>query len=241
MFLHYWGGSSRTWKPVLDLLADRAVLTIDSRGWGRSRTLAGPYTLQQLADDVRVVIADAGITDFVLIGHSMGGKVAQLVAAAQPAGLRGLVLVGSGPAKPPAQLTPAYQQQLAHAYDSGESVIFARDNILTATELPATLKEQIVSDSLASAPDARTEWPLRGIGQDITEQARQITVPLLVIAGENDQVEPVEVQRALLADYLHEAQFHVIPATGHLMPLEAADDLAAALTDFGPIAESTLL
>ncbi|MGW5498160.1 alpha/beta fold hydrolase [Streptomyces olivaceoviridis] len=175
VFLHYWGGSARTWDLVVDRLAGRDVLTVDFRGWSRSSALPGPYTLGQLADDTLGVIADAGVTDYVLVGHSMGGKVAQLVAATRPAGLRGIVLVGSGPAKPAAQVTPEYQKALSHAYDSAESVAGARDHVLTATELSAPLKAQIVTDSRAVADAARTEWPLRGIAQDITEHTRMVT------------------------------------------------------------------
>lgn len=236
VFLHYWGGSARTWGLVVDRLAGRDILTVDFRGWSRSNGLPGPYTLGQLADDTLAVLADAGVTDYVLVGHSMGGKVAQLVAATRPAGLRGLVLVGSGPAKPAAQITPEYQDALSHAYDSDESVAGARDHILTATELPASIKAQIATDSRAGADAARTEWPLRGIAQDITAHTRMVSVPALVIAGENDQVEPVEVLRENLVPYLSRADFMVIPHTGHLVPLEAPADLADAITAFEPAA-----
>lgn len=236
VFLHYWGGSARTWGLVVDRLAGRDILTVDFRGWSRSNGLPGPYTLGQLADDTLAVLADAGVTDYVLVGHSMGGKVAQLVAATRPAGLRGLVLVGSGPAKPAAQITPEYQEALSHAYDSDESVAGARDHILTATELPASIKAQIATDSRAGADAARTEWPLRGIAQDITAHTRMVSVPALVIAGQNDQVEPVEVLRENLVPYLSRADFMVIPHTGHLVPLEAPADLADAITAFEPAA-----
>ncbi|MEU1788552.1 alpha/beta hydrolase [Streptomyces sparsogenes] len=236
VFLHYWGGSARTWDLVVDRLPGRDVLTIDFRGWSRSSGLPGPYTLGQLADDTLAVLADAGVTDYVLVGHSMGGKVAQLVAATRPAGLRGIVLVGSGPAKPAAQITPEYQEALSHAYDSDESVAGARDHILTATELPASIKAQVATDSRAGADAGRTEWPLRGIAEDITEHTRMVSVPALVIAGENDQVEPVDVLRDNLVPYLSQAEFTVIPTTGHLIPLEAPADLVEAITAFAPAA-----
>jgi pimeloyl-ACP methyl ester carboxylesterase len=159
----------------------------------------------------------------------MGGKVAQLVAAARPVGLVGLVLVGSGPAKPAAVVTPEYQESLSHAYDSDETTAAARDNVLTATPLSDDLKAQIVADSRASSPEARLEWPLHGIAQDITREARNIEVPVLVIAGEHDQVEPVTVLRDNLLPYLARAELHVIPNSGHLMPLEAPADLALTL------------
>lgn len=123
VFLHYWGGSARTWDLVVDRLAGRDMLTVDFRGWSRSSNLVSPYTLRQLADDTLAVIADAGVTDYVLVGHSMGGKVAQLIAATRPVALRGIILVGSGPAKPAAGITPEYREGLSHAYDSDESVM----------------------------------------------------------------------------------------------------------------------
>ncbi|WP_069173548.1 alpha/beta fold hydrolase [Streptomyces griseus] len=236
VFLHYWGGSARTWDLVVDRLPGRDVLTIDFRGWSRSSRLPGPYTLGQLADDTLAVLADAGITDHVLVGHSMGGKVAQLVAATRPAGLRGIVLVGSGPAKPAAQITSEYREALSHAYDSDESVAAARDHILTATELPPSIKAQVATDSRAGVDAGRTEWPLRGIAEDITEHTRMVGVPALVVAGENDQVEPVDVLRDNLVPYLFQAEFTVIPATGHLIPLEAPAALVDALTAFAPAA-----
>ncbi|MGW6521026.1 alpha/beta fold hydrolase [Streptomyces sp. NPDC054950] len=236
VFLHYWGGSARTWDLVVDRLAGRDVLALDFRGWSRSSALPGPYTLGQLADDTLAVLSDAGVTDYVLVGHSMGGKVAQLVAATRPAGLRGIVLVGSGPAKPAAQITPEYQEALSHAYDSTESVAGARDHILTATELPAPVKARIVTDSRTVTEAARTEWPLRGIAQDITEQTRMVSVPALVVAGENDQVEPVDVLRDNLVPYLSEADFVVVPHSGHLIPLEAPAVLVDAITAFAPAA-----
>ncbi len=45
VFLHYWGGSARTWDLVVDRLPDRAVLTVGFRGWSRSSGLPGPCTL----------------------------------------------------------------------------------------------------------------------------------------------------------------------------------------------------
>lgn len=236
VFLHYWGGSGRTWDLVVDRLADRDTLTLDFRGWSRSIDLPGPYTLEQYAHDTLAVIADAGVTDYVLVGHSMGGKVAQLIAATRPAGLRGIILVGSGPAKPAAQITPRYREGLSHAYDSDTAIAGARDHVLTATDLPESIKSQIATDSAASVEAARAEWPLRGIAQDITEQTRMINVPALVIAGENDRVEPADVLRENLLPHLARADFTVIPDTGHLIPLEAPADLVAALTAFAPTA-----
>lgn len=234
VFLHYWGGSAHTWDLVVDRLAGRDVLTMDFRGWGRSRALPGPFTLEQFADDVLGVIRDAGVGEYVLVGHSMGGKVTQLVAAGHQTGLRGIVLVASGPARPPAALTPDYQEQLSHAYDSDDSIAAARDDILTATPLTEASRTRVLIDSSSNSEGARDEWPLRGIAQDISELTRAITVPALVIGGENDTVEPVDVLRSNLMPYLSDARLTVIPRTGHLSPLETPAALAAAIESFMP-------
>lgn len=77
VFLHYWGGSRRTWRPVLTRLhPDQAFVNYDQRGWGDSANAAGPYDLQRLTDDAQSVIVTSGYTDYVLVGHSMGGKIA---------------------------------------------------------------------------------------------------------------------------------------------------------------------
>lgn len=232
VFLHYWGGSARTWAGVVAGLGGRDILTIDFRGWSRSGSLPGPYTLQQFATDTLDVIADAEVADYVLVGHSMGGKVAQLVAATRPHGLRGMVLVGSGPATPADEITPEYQEGLLHAYDSDESAAWARDNILTATALSDTAKTQIVQDSRSSATGAAVEWPLHGIAQDISAQTAKAVVPALVIAGQNDQVEPTDVLGSNLLPFLSDAELTVIANTGHLIPVEAPAELADAIETF---------
>ena len=85
VFLHYWGGSRRTFDPMIArLTAGHAVVSYDFRGWGTSRGLPGPYRIEQLADDVLDVTGQLGIGDYVLAGHSMGGKVAQLAGSRRP-------------------------------------------------------------------------------------------------------------------------------------------------------------
>ncbi|MCO5994819.1 alpha/beta fold hydrolase [Actinoallomurus rhizosphaericola] len=236
VLLHYWGGSARTWDAVVDRLpAERDVVRFDQRGWSSSRRLPGPYDLDRLADDVAEVVARLGLERYVLAGHSMGGKVSQLVAARRPSGLAGIALVAPAPPRPPAMVTPEYRQVLAHAYDSAENVGQALDHVLTAVPLDPAVRDAVVRDSLASDADAREEWPLRGIAADVSAAAGRIDVPVLVLAGENDQVEPPSVLREHLLPHLPDARFEVVAKSGHLLPLEAPDAVASALEDFAAL------
>jgi pimeloyl-ACP methyl ester carboxylesterase len=159
VFLHYWGGSSRTWKHVTAALASSFhTVAIDHRGWGESDAPADGYALADLAADAEGVIAALNLRRYVLVGHSMGGKVAQLMASRRPAGLAGLVLVAPSPPQPMAMPAPA-REMMTGAYATRETVEATIDNVLTAKPLTAEDREQVISDSLRGAPPAKLAWP----------------------------------------------------------------------------------
>ncbi|MGW1073023.1 alpha/beta fold hydrolase [Streptomyces sp. NPDC002537] len=233
VFAHYWGGSADTWNAVVERLpADRDTVRFDQRGWGSSRPLPGPYHLDRLADDLVDVVTGLGLGPFVLVGHSMGAKVSLLAAARRPPGLAGLALLAPAPPQPPATVTAAYRRSLAHAYDSARSVEQALDHVLTAAPLTGAVRAAAVRDSLAAADAARREWPLRGIATDVTAAATTIDVPVLVLAGEHDRVEPPQILRSHLVPSIPHARLEVVAGSGHLLPLEAPEAVAAALEDF---------
>lgn len=233
VFVHYWGGSAGTWDAVVEQLPAACVtVRFDQRGWSSSRALPGPYHLDQLADDLVDVVEGLGLGRFVFVGHSMGGKVSMLAAARRPAGLTGLALLAPAPPQPPATVTAEYRRALSHAYDSAQSVEQALDHALTAAPPAEPIRSAVVRDSLAGGDEARREWPLRGIAADVTEAARAIDVPVLVLAGEHDRVEPPHVLSSHLMPYLSRARFEVVPASGHLLPVEAPVAVAAAVGDF---------
>ena len=233
VFAHYWGGTAGTWDGVLrQLPPGRATVRFDQRGWGASRALPGPYGLEQSADDLAAVAETCVPGPYVLVGHSMGGKASLLLAGRRPAGLAGLVLLAPAPPRPPAGVTEEYRQGLSHAYDAPATVGHALDHVLTAAPLAAEARAAAVRDSLSAGEEARRAWPLHGIAEDITGAVGGIEVPVTVLAAEHDLVEPPEVLRAHLLPYVPHAELVTVPASGHLLPLEAPAAVAAALTDF---------
>ncbi|WP_327141712.1 alpha/beta fold hydrolase [Nocardia sp. NBC_01327] len=231
IFLHYWGGSHRTWSPLIDELNWAGpVVTYDQRGWGRSRGLPGPYEIDQLADDLDRIVTELGARQYVLVGHSMGGKVVQLFAARRPPGLIGVVLIAPAPAHP--AITEPEQQGLSHAYDTEATITAALTHVLTHHPLPHNLHAQVVTDSLATSPPARSAWPLHSIAQNITTPVAAITAPVLILAGEHDQVDPPTVLLDHLLPHLPTAELEILPHTGHLSPLEIPTPLATRLHKF---------
>jgi pimeloyl-ACP methyl ester carboxylesterase len=230
LFLHYWGGSGRTAQPVIDRLPETLhCIAVDQRGWGRS-SREGDVRLEANAADVTALIGKLGLSHFILVGHSMGGKIAQMVASERPKGLEGLVLIA--PAPPVAIRAPEQQRSMMlESYQSREGVGMALA-VLAEKPLSAELREQVIADTLAGSPAAKAAWPSHGMLTDITEMARNISVPTLVIVGDADRVETEETLRREIPAVIPQAAFAILPGVGHLSPLEAPDEVAAHIKRF---------
>jgi len=232
VFLHYYGGSSRTWDLVANELADQyRIVAMDFRGWGASDGPTDGYRIADLAADAEGVIHALGLQRYVLVGHSMGGKVAQLIASRRPSGLEGLVLVAPSPPSP--TILPDEQRaMLTGAYQSRESVEFVIDHVLTARTLDAALREQVIEDSVKGAPQAKAAWPNVAMREDITAQVTSINAPTIVISGALDKVDPVATLQTELLPRIPHAAMHVLPGVGHLSPLEAPVEVARIIAQF---------
>ncbi|HEY0210056.1 alpha/beta hydrolase [Acerihabitans sp.] len=232
VFLHYWGGSSRTWSHVIDALASAwRTIAVDLRGWGLSDAPQEGYALADFADDVERVIMARGLTNFVLVGHSMGGKIAQLVASRQPEGLAGLVLVAPSPPTP-LGLPPEVRAGMEAAYASAASVAATIDQVLTAKPLTEDQRRQVIEDSLRGGAAAKIAWPRYTSQEDISTAVSAITVPVLVIAGECDRVDSVLTLETELLPRIPQAGMRVLAGTGHLSPLESPGEIAGLIRTF---------
>lgn len=232
VFLHYWGGSSRTWKHVsAGLVTSFHTVAIDHRGWGRSEAPTSGYSLADLAADAEGVIEALNLRRYVLVGHSMGGKVAQLMASRRPAGLAGLVLVAPSPPTPMALPVEA-REMMVGAYENQATVEATIDNVLTAKPLSAEDRQQVILDSLKGAVAAREAWPRATSQENIAAEVGNINVPTVVIAGELDRVDTPDALRAELLPRIPHAVLHVLPGTGHLSMLELPNELTELIRDF---------
>jgi uncharacterized protein (TIGR02246 family) len=232
VLLHYWGGSSRTWDGVVGQLSTQyRTVAIDQRGWGDSEAPAQGYTIADMANDAQDVIEALDLQHYVLVGHSMGGKVAQLLASRRPRGLAGVVLVAPSPPTPMA-LPDEQRAAMMAAYESRESIGHVLDHVLTAKRLEPAYREQVIADSLRGAREAKAAWPSAGMLEDIAGEVGEIDVPVVVISGELDQVDTVETLRRELLPRIAGASLHVLPQVGHLSPLEAPAALATLIRQF---------
>src|SRR5271154_992521 len=232
VFLHSWAGSARSWKYVVDALPSRLrTITVDHRGWGRSESHLSGFDLAGLASDAKEVVKALKLDRYVLIGHSMGGKVAQLIASERPEKLSGLILVA--PAMPgPLRFPPERREGMVNVMNSAVLIQQTIDNMLTAKRLSPEANAQVIEDGLRGSPEAKRAWPLSTSQEDLREVVGQIEVPTLIIAGELDKVDPASELKSELLPRIPHAEMKIIPATGHLSPLESPTEVAEMIIYF---------
>jgi pimeloyl-ACP methyl ester carboxylesterase len=231
VFLHYWGGSARTWNKVIDRLQPSFhCIAYDMRGWGSSDAPKAGYCVSHLADDAAALIDSLALTQYVLVGHSMGGKIAQLLASRSPAGLEALILVA--PASPsPVHFPPEAREQQIHAYDNRENALQAIAFLSARTPAPEIV-EQIVEDNLGGSAPGKLTWPTYGILEDISTELRKISLPTLLLAGELDRLDSIEQHRREILTRIPNARLEIIHNSGHLVPIDEPVQLASAIAQF---------
>jgi 3-oxoadipate enol-lactonase len=207
--LRYWGGSARTWRAVISHLSGEfRCVAYDQRGWGTSDAPQDGYSIRDLSDAATRIIQALNIDRYVLIGHSMGGKVVQLLASQRPCGLKGIVLVATASPTPQDIPESARQQQL-YAYDNRENAI--RAVAFLTVRMPASdVVEQIIADNFAGSPQAKLAWPTSSAYEDISAHLEDIAVPTLVMAGEQDRQDSLEQHQREVLRRIPGAKLHVI-------------------------------
>ncbi len=128
VFLHYFGGSSNTWSQVIDeLQEDFNCIAIDLPGFGASQSY-NQLSVNNSSKSVAEVIKSLQLKRYVLIGHSMGGKIALSLASHKPFELKQLILFAPSPPTPE-PMTGAEQEQLLKAYNNRAALINNINNI----------------------------------------------------------------------------------------------------------------
>lgn len=230
VFMHYFGGSAREWQSVMIQLADRyRCIAVDLRGHGDSAGSSDGYSVDEMAEDVICLIEKLAIRDFVLVGHSMSGKVALAIAAGtsnkrKPAGLRQLLLVSPSPPVPE-PIPDDERQKLLDGYGQRLAAEQTLKNI-TAADVSPAVREQIIADDLRTAKPAWDAWLLRGSREDISARMAAVDLPVHIIVGTKDRALPPDVQRKMVLPYLKNVTLETVDGAGHLLPWEMPDALA---------------
>ena len=223
------------WQPQRAALEPHfTVLRFDTRGHGRSAVPPGPYTFEQLTDDV------LGLLDALEIGHahfcglSMGGMIGQHLALKAPGRLDRLVLADTTSRMPP-EARPLWAERIRVAQEQG-----------MAAHVEPTLERWFTTPYRAAHPEVMETigaliraTPVAGyVGCaeaisriDLTGRLSEVKAPTLVIVGGEDTGTPPAMAEAIAAA-IPGARLEIIPDAAHLSNIEQADAFNRLLLDF---------
>jgi pimeloyl-ACP methyl ester carboxylesterase len=236
--IHFLGGSAKSWKGVTAALPPsiRAV-TIDLPGFGGAAQLPG-YTVAEMATAVVERIRAERPRRWILVGHSMGAKIAMAVARRAEdgeAGLEGLasmvLLAGSPPGPEPMDEDRRTMMAGWFAGDAAQSWAEAAQYIDANSGSPihSDMRRQAVADVLRAARPAWLAWLNEGSREDWQAKIGMLQTPALIVAGGGDADLGFNAQRQLTAPHFTRHRLQVLEGAKHLLPLERPEQVAARI------------
>jgi pimeloyl-ACP methyl ester carboxylesterase len=251
--LHYldWGGEgppivllhglrdqAHEWDPIAPALTPLGrVIALDQRGHGESDAPSSGYAPGDFAADLAAFCDALALDRPVVIGHSLGGRVAYHFAAAWPDRLRALVLVDIGANGAP-ETIPASVAQLVKSAGPFASPDDALRALLGGRLLPNAGTAHYLRHNLRQAADGRWHWKyyldgaiaaLRaGRGRDYWDVVARVQAPTLIVRGGRSDILAAD-EAARLRDTIPGSALVELPGVGHLIPLARPRELAATI------------
>jgi len=248
ILLHGFGACAYTWRFLIPPLAEQhRVFTIDLKGYGLSDKPAdGHYAVADQAEMVADFIRRQDLHDLVIMGHSMGGGVTLMtylkLRETDPGRIKKLVLIDSAgyPQKMPKFIALAKIPGLNAVLSKLLSPRFATTLVLKKSyyDKDKITEEQIDTyayyGSLPGAAAAVRQTAKQLVPKDIEAliaQYKTITVPVLIIWGQEDEVVPLTVGLNFKRD-IPDSQLVVLPHCGHIPLEEEPQTTRQAIMDF---------
>ncbi len=227
---HGQGGS---WQALAD--AGYRAVALDLPGYGDSAAL-GPADLNAMVDGVRAVMQALGAARTVLVGHSMGGMVAQELLAQDAQGVHALVLACSSAAfgPPGGDWQAKFVAERLAPLDAGQGMAGVAAALVPTMVSPGAQpgSAAFATGVMARVPEATYRAALRAIVNfDRREALAHIAVPALLLAGEHDRTAPVAVMRRM-SDRIAGAELVTLADAGHIANVEQPAAFDAALLAF---------
>ncbi len=241
LLLNGYAASKADWDPTfVERLADAsAVVCPDNCGIGESPPLEAGATIASMAGDVLALMDDQGIETADVAGWSMGGFIAQEIAARAPERVRRLVLLSTDPggAGSVAGSPETWQALTDHSGTPREQATrllgllfpadFAAEMDAQFGDVVADARAALTEDTLDAQEAAMERWH----EEPASERLRAIATPALVAAGTEDRVIP-PVNSELLTAALPNARLELFDGGGHAFMAQEPDRLATLINEW---------
>ncbi|WP_061296867.1 alpha/beta fold hydrolase [Herbidospora cretacea] len=234
VLLHGFPLSSAMWLAQREgLSGDHQVITPDLRGFGGSRLGDDEPSIDAMADDVAELLDTLSLDKAVVGGLSMGGYVTMALARRHPSRLSGVILADTK-ASPDTPEAAANREAVARRVLDGGDLLDSVPNLLGATSLERRgMVVGRVRGLVGAAPAQASAWAQRAMAArpDSFDTLRALSVPALVIVGDEDKVTPVADAEAM-AKALPDGRLVVIGRAGHLSAIETPETFNRTVSAF---------
>ena len=238
VFSHALGCNLTMWEAVAYVLQDRfTVIRYDHRGHGLSRLAPEPFSMEDLADDAAQLIRETVREPVHFVGLSMGGMVAQALAARHPQWVRRVVIANSAAhydeaarSQWNARIQTVRTQGMAAISEGAMLRWFTPEFRADETDGGAAMVRSMQRQLELCEPAAYAASCEAVAGIDFRTSNPTITCPALVIAGERDEATPAAMS-VTISQAIAGAQFCSLP-TAHLSAVEQPTQFADLLARF---------
>ena len=238
LFVHGFPFDRTVWRHQLATLSRVRRIAPDFRGVGDSGAPPGAdgYSLTRYADDLVAVLEAVGVRQAVLCGLSMGGYVIFELLRRHPERVKALILADTKPEPDSTEAKRGREELTQVAQRDGQDAVIER----LLPRLLAAATQATQPEVAGQVREMAHRWSVPGLvgalrtlrdRPDSTDTLRDVRVPTLVLVGSEDQIAPPDTARAM-AQLIPGAQCHVVPAAGHLAPLEQPLATSRVVADF---------
>ncbi|MEA3209506.1 MAG: 3-oxoadipate enol-lactonase [Chthoniobacter sp.] len=248
LFIQGIGVAGEGWRPQVSALSARwQTLLFDNRGLGRSVPCRGPITVEAMAGDARALLDAAGWASAHVVGHSMGGVIAQQLALDAPDRVRSLALLCTfARGADGARLTPSILWMSLRTRVGSRrmrrraflEMIWSKADLRVADQdaLAAQVAALVGRDLADSPPILLRQLKALGRHNVFNRLGTLANLPTLVLSAEHDPIARPESGRALAAA-IPGAHFEPLPAASHGVPIQHAAEINTRLERFWEAAE----
>ncbi|WP_156122972.1 alpha/beta fold hydrolase [Deinococcus radiopugnans] len=216
VLVHGFGTSRHVWRRVLEGVD---TLAVDLIGFGDAAEAGGAgQTVEEMAQALAAILREVGGGPYRVAAHSMGGKVALLLAARHPELVSELLLIAPSPPTPE-PMEPEGRAKLRAAYGNRDALT-AQYHDITHQSIPEQDFGQLVADGLRASHDAWNAWTDVGSREDISGELGGLKLPITVLYSEDDPAISPDTIRSEVLARLPGARAVPIHGSGHLIPLE---------------------
>lgn len=225
VFIHGVGGAARLWVRQLASFerAGFSPLAVDLPGYG-ARPAVDTMDFERFAEDIEGSIAQHRLERPVLVGHSLGGMIAQTLLRRQPGAYSAAVLAGTSPAfgNPSGDFQKKFVTDRLAPLDAGRSMRQLAAGLVDGLMGPSPddAGRALAIDVMGSVPASTYRAAVRClVNFDERANLADIRVPVLCLAGENDRTAPAAMMERMAAK-IPGARYRCLPRVGHLLNVE---------------------